>query len=54
MDIHYKGYTIKADVVDGMWIAECNNLGLVTEAKTYEELESLIKEILPELEQLNK
>ncbi|PHM22242.1 DUF1902 domain-containing protein [Xenorhabdus ehlersii] len=36
-----------------MWIAECDELGLVTEAKTYDELTEKVWEIAPELYEIN-
>ena len=36
-----------------MWVAECDALGLVTEARTYEELTERVWEIAPELYELN-
>ncbi|MCW7764329.1 DUF1902 domain-containing protein [Photorhabdus luminescens] len=38
---------------DDMWIAECDELGLVTEAKTYDELTERVWEIAPELYEMN-
>lgn len=38
---------------DDMWIAECDELGLVTEAKTYDELTEKVWEIAPELYEIN-
>ncbi|MBC8946776.1 MULTISPECIES: DUF1902 domain-containing protein [Xenorhabdus] len=38
---------------DDMWIAECDELGLVTEAKTYDELIEKVWEIAPELYEIN-
>lgn len=34
---------------DGMWVAECDDLGLVTEAESYDELTNRVWEIAPEL-----
>ncbi|KER03391.1 MULTISPECIES: DUF1902 domain-containing protein [Photorhabdus] len=39
---------------DGVWIAECDELGLVTEAKSYDELTERVWEIAPELYELNR
>lgn len=36
-----------------MWIAECDELGLVTEAESYEALTARAWEIAPELAELN-
>ncbi|WP_340621042.1 DUF1902 domain-containing protein [Xenorhabdus siamensis] len=38
---------------DDMWIAECDELGLVTEAKNYDELIDKVWEIAPELYEIN-
>ncbi|MEX0445536.1 DUF1902 domain-containing protein [Xenorhabdus sp. SGI246] len=38
---------------DDMWIAECDELGLVTEAKNYDELIEKVWEIAPELYEIN-
>ncbi|TDB57252.1 DUF1902 domain-containing protein [Photorhabdus khanii] len=38
---------------DDVWIAECDELGLVTEAKSYDELTERVWEIAPELYELN-
>jgi hypothetical protein len=38
---------------DGMWIAECAVIGLVTEAETYESLTQRVWAIAPELAALN-
>jgi hypothetical protein len=38
---------------DGMWIAECAVIGLVTEAETYEALTQRVWAIAPELAALN-
>ncbi|MDC9606868.1 DUF1902 domain-containing protein [Xenorhabdus griffiniae] len=38
---------------DDMWVAECDELGLVTEAKTYDELTEKVWEIAPELYEIN-
>ncbi|WP_434524968.1 DUF1902 domain-containing protein [Photorhabdus asymbiotica] len=38
---------------DDVWIAECDELGLVTEAKTYDELTARVWEIVPELYEMN-
>ncbi|WP_118984367.1 DUF1902 domain-containing protein [Photorhabdus sp. CRCIA-P01] len=39
---------------DDVWIAECDELGLVTEAKSYDELTERVWEIAPELYELNE
>lgn len=40
-------------VCDGIWTAECDALGLVTEAETYEALTERARQIAPELAELN-
>lgn len=37
----------------GVWIAECDALGLVTEADSYEALVQRVREVAPELAELN-
>lgn len=41
--------TVIHDPEDGMWIAECDEIGLVTEAETYESLTWRVWEIAPEV-----
>ena len=41
--------TVIRDPEDGMWIAECDEIGLVTEAGTYEKLTHRVWEIAPEI-----
>ncbi|MFP2428640.1 DUF1902 domain-containing protein [Enterobacter ludwigii] len=41
------------DHVDNVWVAQCDALGLVTEAATYEELTERVWEIAPELYVMN-
>lgn len=38
---------------DNVWVAECDALGLVTEAPTYEELTERVWQIAPELYEMN-
>ncbi|WP_431612837.1 DUF1902 domain-containing protein [Enterobacter chengduensis] len=38
---------------ENVWVAECDALGLVTEAATYEELTERVWEVAPELYELN-
>jgi hypothetical protein len=38
---------------EGYWIASCDRIGLVTEAKTYDELIARCRLIAPELAELN-
>jgi hypothetical protein len=46
VDVYY-------DHKDNVWIAQCDALGLVTEAATYEELTGRVWEIAPELYGMN-
>ena len=48
-----KQLTVNVSVCEGIWTAECNALGLVTEAQSYEELTRRALEIAPELAELN-
>jgi hypothetical protein len=41
--------TVIHDPDDGMWIAVCDEIGVVTEAETYESLTWRVWEIAPEL-----
>jgi len=41
------------DHEDKVWVAQCDALGLVTEAATYEELTERVWEIAPELYVMN-
>ena len=41
------------DHEDNVWVAQCDALGLVTEAATYEELTERVWEIAPELYVMN-
>ncbi|EIY5102168.1 DUF1902 domain-containing protein [Klebsiella variicola] len=41
------------DHEDNVWVAQCDALGLVTEAVTYEELTERVWEIAPELYIMN-
>lgn len=45
--------TVNVSVCEGIWTAECDALGLVTEAQNYEELTHRALEIAPELAELN-
>lgn len=38
---------------ENVWVAECDALGLVTEARTYEELTERVWQIAPELYEIN-
>lgn len=44
---------VNVSVTDGIWTAECDELGLVTEADSYEALTQRALEIAPELAELN-
>ena len=46
-------FTVSVDVCDGIWTAECDELGLVTEAASFEALTARAWEITPELAELN-
>lgn len=46
-------FTVTVTYADRMWIGVCDDLGLVTEAKTYEQLTKRVEDIAPELCQLN-
>ena len=46
-------FDVNVFVCDGIWTAECDALGLVTEAESYEELTGRALEIAPELAELN-
>ena len=48
-----KQLTVNVSECEGIWTAECNALGLVTEAQSYEELTRRALEIAPELAELN-
>lgn len=45
--------TVTVTVEDGVWTAECDALGLVTESDSYEGLVSKAIEIAPEMAGLN-
>ncbi len=46
-------FMVTVSVCDGIWTAECDALGLVTEAETYEGLTDRALQIAPELAELN-
>lgn len=46
-------FTVMVSVCDGIWTAECDALGLVTEAESYEALTERARQIAPELAELN-
>ncbi len=41
------------DHEENVWVAQCDDLGLVTEADTYEELTQRVWEVAPELYEMN-
>ncbi len=49
----YQDFTIKVTEHNGIWTAECDALGLVTEADSFESLTQRAWEIAPELAELN-
>ncbi len=50
---HNPPFIITVSVHDGIWTAECEALGLVTEAESYNELIERTWNIAPELVELN-
>jgi hypothetical protein len=46
-------FTLQVAEHDGVWVAECDAIGLVTEADSFEELTRRAWEIAPELAELN-
>jgi len=46
-------YTVTITESEGTWIAECDPLGIVTEAPSYEALIHRVWEIAPEMAELN-
>lgn len=44
---------VRHDHDENLWVAECDALGLVTEAPTYEELTERVWQIAPELYEMN-
>ncbi len=48
-----KELVVNVSVLEGIWTAECDELGLVTEAENYDELKQRAFEIAPELAELN-
>jgi len=45
--------TVKVTEEDGVWTAECDALGLVTESDSYEGLVFMALELAPEMAELN-
>ncbi len=48
LDRHSPPFVVRV-IHDGVWIGECDDLGLVTEANSYDELTNRVWEIAPEL-----
>ncbi|MDD2722564.1 MAG: DUF1902 domain-containing protein [Methylovulum sp.] len=46
-------FVVDVSVLDGIWMAECDSLGLVTEAEGYDDLIARVWQIAPELTELN-
>jgi hypothetical protein len=46
-------FMVLVSVLDGVWTAECDSLGLVTEADSYEALIERATAVAPELAELN-
>jgi hypothetical protein len=46
-------FVVEVSVSDGIWTAECDPLGLVTEAESYYALLERVWQIAPELAELN-
>lgn len=45
--------SVSHDIDENVWVAVCDELGLVTEASSYEELTERVWEIAPELYEMN-
>jgi hypothetical protein len=52
-EIANKTFEVGVSVLDGIWTAECDQLGLVTEAECYDDLIARVWQIAPELAELN-
>ncbi|GKW21883.1 hypothetical protein PEC302107_36120 [Pectobacterium araliae] len=48
-----RAYTVNVIHDENVWVGVCDDLGLVTEAETYEALTERVWEIAPELCELN-
>lgn len=46
-------FTVNVTQEDRVWTGVCDELGLVTEARTFEQLTNRVRDIAPELCQLN-
>lgn len=53
LDRYNPPFVVSVTHTDGMWIAENDDLGLVTEAKSYDALTERVWKIAPELAELN-
>lgn len=53
LDKHIPAYVVNVEEYDGVWVAVCDELGLVTEADSFEELTERVWKIAPELAELN-
>lgn len=54
LDRYNPPLVVSVSHIDGIWIAENDDLGLVTEAKSYDDLTERVWEIAPELAELNE
>lgn len=54
LDRYNPPFVVSVSHIDGIWIAENDDLGLVTEAKSYDDLTERVWEIAPELAELNE
>jgi len=48
-----KTFIVEVSVHGGIWIGECDALGLVTEAESFEELVNRAMAVTPELAEMN-
>ena len=51
--IDTQGFTLQVTEHDGVWVAVCDPIGLVTEADSFEELTRRVWAVAPELAELN-
>ena len=54
LDRYNPPFVVSVSHIDGIWIAENDDLGLVTVAKSYDDLTERVWEIAPELAELNE
>lgn len=54
LDRYNPPFVVSVSHIDGIWIAENDDLGLVTEAKSYDDLTERVWEIAPALAELNE